>query len=380
MKRSVLFVDDEELILSSLKRSFEGFFIEQGVELLTAGSGEEALNILSSRDDVTVLVSDLKMPGMTGSQLLRSVSDRYPDIILILLSGYSEIDEIGHSIKAGITAFIQKPWDNSMLKTEINRALLLHGIRRQNQEYHAYLEEEVVWTKRIQRLLLEDNLTPPVPQIRSIVHLPMENTRSGGDVFWSRKIDDKHFLAVIGDVAAHGVKGSYFALQLQRLEQQVAKEKPDLLSQPSLYLQELNDLLCDTGLDLPDLMVTLQVLVIDVAETQVRYSNAGHLPFLLLHEGHSEAEHLVSPGLGYMEGIHFPEDTMKLEPGDSLVMITDGLLSDRDMKKFRSSGELAPFLPKQRGNHWVDLWIENIQDQMKLKRFWDDVTVIEISL
>jgi len=104
--RIVLFVDDEEQILKSLKRGL----VNEPYKTLFANSGKEALEILE-KEEVHVLVTDMRMPGMTGLELLKIVREKYPGIIRMVLSGYTQVTTLLTAINQGeIFKYITKPW------------------------------------------------------------------------------------------------------------------------------------------------------------------------------------------------------------------------------------------------------------------------------
>ena len=105
-KRTVLFVDDEEKLLRSLKRGL----IDEPYNSLFANSGKEALEILEKKE-VHVLVTDMRMPEMMGLELLRIVKEKYPSIVRMELSGYTQISTLLTAINQGeVFKFITKPW------------------------------------------------------------------------------------------------------------------------------------------------------------------------------------------------------------------------------------------------------------------------------
>ncbi len=111
MKRSILFVDDEKQILNSLRRVFMG----KDYNLYFALSGEEALEILDSKS-VDLIISDMRMPNMDGIKLLSIVKDKYPKVIRMILSGYSdEKQALGVFENNLAISYILKPWDNEKL-------------------------------------------------------------------------------------------------------------------------------------------------------------------------------------------------------------------------------------------------------------------------
>lgn len=115
----VLCVDDETHILKALKRLLRN----EDYELLTAESGEEGLVILRDRK-VHLVVSDQRMPDMTGIEFLQRVEELYPKTVRIVLSGYAEVCTIVDAINKGkISRFIPKPWDDDELKSTFQQCL-----------------------------------------------------------------------------------------------------------------------------------------------------------------------------------------------------------------------------------------------------------------
>ncbi|WP_367989409.1 HDOD domain-containing protein [Vibrio sp. NTOU-M3] len=111
----ILLVDDERMVLNGLKRAL----FSTGWKLHTAESGVEALQLLKE-NEIDLIISDMRMPGMDGSELLEKISKLYPSIIRASLSGYAD-PEI--TIKGGFFAHqaFMKPCDPAVIKTEVNR-------------------------------------------------------------------------------------------------------------------------------------------------------------------------------------------------------------------------------------------------------------------
>jgi len=126
--RTLLLVDDEPNILKALKRLLR----RDGYTILLAGGGGEALQILES-ESVNVIVSDHRMPGMTGIEFLAKVKARFPDITRIALSGFSDLDTITEAINEGnIYKFLAKPWDDAQIRTTIKEAFEQNELRLEN--------------------------------------------------------------------------------------------------------------------------------------------------------------------------------------------------------------------------------------------------------
>jgi response regulator RpfG family c-di-GMP phosphodiesterase len=127
-QRAVLFVDDEESILTSLRRVLRN----EPYRFLAAAGGAEGLQLLRD-NEVQVVVSDQRMSPMSGTQFLLAVQEKYPDIVRIVLSGYTEMDTVIEAINRGhIYKFLFKPWKNAQLIVEIRQALEYYELRHRN--------------------------------------------------------------------------------------------------------------------------------------------------------------------------------------------------------------------------------------------------------
>lgn len=130
MDEQILFVDDESFILDIA----ESIFAEEGMKILTAGSGDEALEIVRD-NEVAVMVSDNHMPGMMGLDLLSRVKVISPDTVKILMTGFADLETAIDAInRVEVFRFIVKPWENTQLielvKDALKRYRLIRSIVR----------------------------------------------------------------------------------------------------------------------------------------------------------------------------------------------------------------------------------------------------------
>jgi response regulator RpfG family c-di-GMP phosphodiesterase len=118
MIHKLLIVDDELPNLRLLTRLFR-----QDFQCLTASSGEEAIKLLSQHD-VAILITDQRMPQMSGIELLKQTAVLRPHMARILLTGYTDVEALVEAINCGLVhRYITKPWNNEDLKQKVNRAL-----------------------------------------------------------------------------------------------------------------------------------------------------------------------------------------------------------------------------------------------------------------
>jgi CheY-like chemotaxis protein len=128
-QRVLLLMDDEASIVSSLKRLLRG----DGYVILTAHSGPEGLALLESHP-VDVIVSDQRMPGMTGVEFLSIAKTRYPDTIRIVLSGYTELQSVTDAVNEGaVYKFLTKPWSDDRLRAHLREAFERHELAAENR-------------------------------------------------------------------------------------------------------------------------------------------------------------------------------------------------------------------------------------------------------
>jgi len=152
-RRTLLLVDDEGNIINALKRLLR----TQDFRILTANSGEAGLEVLAD-NPVDVIISDQRMPGMTGVEFLGKAKDLYPDTVRIVLSGYTELDSVTNAVNQGaIYKFLTKPWDDEQLLGHVEEAFRHKGMadenRRLNLEVLTANQELAQANRRLEELL-----------------------------------------------------------------------------------------------------------------------------------------------------------------------------------------------------------------------------------
>jgi len=133
---TVLVVDDEPRVLDALEAVLAAEF-----RILRAGHGEEALARLAAEPDVAVIVTDHRMPGMTGVELLRRSQEHTPDAVRIVLTAYTDVDSLMEAINTGrIYHFVPKPWEPNELLLVVRRAAERWRLARENARLRDELE------------------------------------------------------------------------------------------------------------------------------------------------------------------------------------------------------------------------------------------------
>lgn len=184
-ENNVLFLDDEESILSSLRR----LFINEPYGIVTTTDYKEAMEIIE-REKIKVVLSDHRMPEIRGTDFLHKVKEKYPHTIRILFTGFAEFSAAEDAINVGeVFRFISKPWDSNELKMIVNQAIQQFDIIKQNKELfdmtHIKNEELESLNRKLKNMYevqkeftstVSHELRTPLASIKSTVDLVLSET------------------------------------------------------------------------------------------------------------------------------------------------------------------------------------------------------------
>lgn len=147
---NILYVDDEDQNLVSFKASFRREY-----NIFTARSGEEGLALLGLHN-MHLVISDQRMPNMTGVQFLEKVRNEFPDSVRIILTGFSDVSAIIEAINNGqVYRYITKPWDETELRMTIENARYLYNLQNQNKRLLYELQQKVMEQEKILRIFMK---------------------------------------------------------------------------------------------------------------------------------------------------------------------------------------------------------------------------------
>lgn len=156
MSHKILVVDDEPANLRSLGRLFR-----EEYEVLTAESGQQALEVLGHHD-VALLITDQRMPGMEGIELLKKTVPIRPRMVRMILTGYTDVDALVEAINCGqVYRYVTKPWNNEELRMTVKRALEHFEANKGTYELALSNERLVSRIREIQQLATLDRSSQP---------------------------------------------------------------------------------------------------------------------------------------------------------------------------------------------------------------------------
>lgn len=182
MKQTLLLVDDDANILDSLRRVLR----RDGYDIVTSSSGEAGLKLLRE-NEVHVVVSDLRMPGMNGLEFLTQAKAQYPEVVRIVLTGYPELETVLDAVNRGVIyKFITKPISPEALQAHIREAFLHYEVRAENGRLSARLQKDLISAREVQCGLLPAASTEPQP----VTGINIPARQVSGDLYDYFVLDD----------------------------------------------------------------------------------------------------------------------------------------------------------------------------------------------
>jgi len=137
----ILLVDDQQEVTGAIARELRKLCMVEGLSMVHARNAKEALEKLGrGKGEYAVILSDLRMEGMNGINLLKVAAERWPDTVRMVLTGMAELESIQDILDAGLHAYLKKPWDREKLVMEMRRAVAVHDLKRKDTEHRAALE------------------------------------------------------------------------------------------------------------------------------------------------------------------------------------------------------------------------------------------------
>lgn len=377
--RFILLVDDEKNILSSLTRELHGWAGEKGYACLTAGSGVEGLSVLDQMgDQIEIIISDLRMPEMTGSDFLLEAKRRYPDAVSILLTGFNDAKEIAKAVSAGIFSYLLKPWDRAYLISEVEKAATYRQLTHDKKVSVERLEEELRWAGEMQKTILKPNLTSTDGVEFRLSYRPLPTLGCGGDYYDVVAMGPGRYLLLLGDVEGHGVRAAFMTGILK------AVIYPEYLRvfqgkqvSPGEFLGWLNERMNFEMRSSSSMLITFFAGLLDLREGLFRYANAGQNRPYLVRDGVARELPVHGQAFGIERAVHYSEQVVGIKEGDLLFLFTDGLVELRTATGKVDEPDLASLLSKTPyASDFHKKVLHGILAETGIGDFSDDVTVL----
>jgi len=348
MSANILIVDDEPTMRLLARRLLH----KAGLEADLAGSVSEAIARLE-QGEYEVAVIDLYLPDSSGFALLDWLREHRPDTVAVVLSGTTVLQDVIAAMQRGAFDFVTKPLvDEAVFVEQIRRAVAQRRLQdsharllRQTQEQNVLIENRLSQLELAHSLLqsqalaiqndlnraqsIQQGLLPrelPFWQRLSLALLYRPASKVGGDFCDIFRLGAHHLGCYVADASGHGVSSALVTMFLKYSVQPLETEDDRTrFLEPGQLLRSLNHLLAEQPFS-DQLFVSFAYFVLDTETFELRYSNAGHPPLCIRHEGgRIEEVRSPAPALGINPNVKYGTVTRRLRPRDTLILYSDGV-------------------------------------------------------
>ena len=320
----ILVVDDEVDVETLIMQKFRRKIHRKEWEFTFSRDGEEALEVLRENHSVIdIVLSDINMPRMDGLTLLQKIGEEGFDLRTIVVSAYSDIDNIRTAMNNGAFDFITKPINFQDMELTIQRSYQnLNHMREalRSRDDLLVLKKELNLANKIQQSILPQDFAI---HKQCDIHAFMTPAKEvGGDFYDFFPLDTDHVAFLVADVSGKGVPAALFAMANQAL---IRGMSSGLSTSTGGLLSKINDKCCENNDNC--MFITIFLGILNTVSGEMIYTNAGHTPPVIIDAAGKCSLLALTEDvpLGISEGEKFAEKTVTLKPQDTVFVYTDGV-------------------------------------------------------
>ncbi|MDZ3990753.1 two-component system response regulator RssB [Pseudomonas sp. Teo4] len=332
---TLLIIDDDDVVRASLAAYLE----DSGFSVLQASNGQQGLQVFEEHQP-DLVICDLRMPQMGGLELIRQVSERAPQLPVIVVSGAGVMSDAVEALRLGAADYLIKPLEDlAVLEHSVRRALDRSRLVLENQRYREKLEAANRELEASLHLLQEDQTAGRQVQMNMLPESPWEagefvfehqiipSLYLSGDFADYFRVDDRRIAFYLADVSGHGASSAFVTVLLKFMTTRLLfelKRNRNREFKPSEVLSHINRGLINCKLGKH---VTMVGGVIDEETGLLTYAVGGHLPLPVLYTP-GQARYLEGRGLpvGLFDEATYQDLVLELPPQFSLSLMSDGIL------------------------------------------------------
>ncbi|MEM0927306.1 MAG: SpoIIE family protein phosphatase [Planctomycetota bacterium] len=337
-RRRVLLAEDDPVSRQVVER----YLGRWGYECVSVTNGQEALEVLEEDNELSILITDWMMPELDGLGLTKHVRqlERESYLYVMMLTAKSNRDDLLDGMRAGADAFLTKPIDAPEVLAQLRVAERVLELEEELAEQlgevtlaHRRIKAELAAAARVQQSRLPKS-APHFPGVEfSWIFDSCDEV--AGDMLNVLPLDDHRVAIYILDVAGHGVKAAFLSVTLSDVLRPPAKGSGVMLHESADGTRKFNDpaevaRLLNLRFPMSNELNQFFTLVYGIYDTRDRtftYVRAGHTEPVIIRDGAAvphDAE--VGPAIGIIEEMEFQNSRLELQPGDKLLLYTDGLV------------------------------------------------------
>lgn len=325
----VLVIDDHVVN----QRILQQMLSTGGFDVSIAGEGERGLSI-ARRGGVDLVLLDIMLPGLDGYEILARLRDdpATRDIPVIFISSLDDVEDRVRGLERGAADYVGKPFNRHEVLARVRAQMRIRQLSASIARINAQLVEK-------QEILAEDlraaadiqkALLPPArldTEGLAVATFFQPSIQVGGDIFNVVRVSDREVAAYVVDVSGHGVASALLTVSVtQRLSGPSGLVRGDGGLSPAAVLRQLD---ADYPFERFGKYFSAAVVILDPVTGRFRYSSAGHpAPFVVRSRGGVDTLPAGGPVIGMGFDLAFDEEEGQIDPGDRLVLYTDGVTDD----------------------------------------------------
>ncbi len=351
MAETILYVDDEPAVLRAMTRDLRPWLEKNDLKLETLESAAACMELLeNTEDDVVMVISDLRMPGMKGSELLEILGRTYPNVGLVLLTAYSDMDDITRAVSADICGLIIKPWDVSRLTAELDRMVRKVEQKRLDRRRQREVVTQLKIAGDFQFRFFESPLPSHSSYTLEVSNRPSPGIYVTGDYYDAIHLDDDRVLLLLGDVSGHGVKPAFVATMIKLIVNEYREDMVTATFRTNLFLDYLNTTLLDRLAGIDEVLVSFSAVLLDLKKGVISYASGGNPPLYLVRDRSTKRYFRNFPALAFSRDIVYESEEIPIQENDRVVIFTDGVY-DRGALRTISDTILSAIFVQADGPH-----------------------------
>ena len=318
----ILLVDDDYIDIETVKR----YLKDEDYKIITATSGQMALDILNEDDSISLILLDARMPGLSGFETCLKINNIYNDIPVILVTGMADENSLKKAFDSGAVDYISKPVKRLEVVSRINNILKIKDAENKVKRMYSSLLSDIKLASSVQSYLLTDWIKINKNLTMTSTYMPISSV--SGDLFDLIQLSDDKYLIYLGDISGHGVQASLIMAAIQmaiRLELTECEQEVSIVK----IMNKLNSIFFN---QFPEASyMTFLLGVIDFNKHEFKYFSAGHPPVVLYDRCSGHAATCKEKGslpIGMFLNNEYCDndiDSIRFEKSTALLMYTDGL-------------------------------------------------------
>jgi serine phosphatase RsbU (regulator of sigma subunit) len=370
---NILVIDDSKLNRAIIKKTLS----ELNMKVDEAVDGIEGLNALQKKKYDLILV-DIIMPKLDGFGFLSKFKDLIGNnfVPVILMTGSDDLNSKIKGLRIGADDFLIKPLNEKELVARVLSLLRLKSVHNELYEKNLQLKKELEIAKRIQQFIIPKDFSQILyPAVSGHYH-PIEDI--GGDFFDCYPLPDGNYGFLIADVTGHGIPAALVMSMAKMIFSIYATRFNSTRELFTSINEQMNGLLLDTQ------YITAFFVIYDNKTKTIKYTNAGHTRALYYRSSSKKVLALDTSGffIGLSQESNYEEKSLSIEPGDRLVLYTDGIteIKNSQGEEF-GENKLAKFMVQNVniiGDNFCNLLFEEIVSYAPHENRVDDIAFLNI--